>query len=114
MKETVRQIDGEFWFTAAYAAKLLATTRNKVEAMAVRGLLRSLDQGALVFVAEADVTRLRRNPQELAQVKEAAKMPAHPRKGEKMPAGTTYVGETPKAGAAARIGHPLKDEGRRS
>ncbi len=117
MTEPVFRIGGEFWFSAGYASGLLGTTRKKVEAMAVRGLIRSREQGNDVLVAEADVTRLRRHPQELVKVKEAAKMPAYPKRSASMPRDTIYKGDpfNPKAKGAqlGRIGHPLKDEGRK-
>jgi hypothetical protein len=114
MKSKTRQIDGEFWFTAIYAATLLGTTKKKIEAMIVRDLIRAREDGNAWLVAEADVTRLRRDSDALSALKEAARMPAYPPKGGSMPADTIYVGDTPPQTLRARprIGHPLKDEGR--
>lgn len=113
MKIRTQQIDGEYWFTAKYAAELLGTTRKSVEAMAVRELVRARPEGLSFLIAENDVTRFRRDAELLAGAKKAAKMPAVPRKGEKMPAGTIYKGDPPKSALKAlrRIGNPLSDEG---
>ena len=113
MKSRTQQIDGEYWFTAKYAAELLGTTRKTVEAMAVRELVRARPEKLSFLIAESDVTRFRRNPQLLAEAKKAAKMPAVPAKGETMPGGTIYKGDPPKRvlKTASRIGNPLADEG---
>ena len=115
MKIRTQQIDGEYWFTAKYAAELLGTTRKTVEAMAVREIVCAREDGASYLIAESDVTRFRRDPGLLAEAKKAAKMPAHPRKGETMPAGTIYKGDPLKRPlkASPRIGNPLADEGHR-
>jgi hypothetical protein len=108
-----QQIDGEFWFTAKYAATLLKTNRKKIEAMAVRDLIRALPDGDSFLIAEAEVTRLRRNPGALADAKEASRMAAYPRRGETMPSDTIYRDDPfpDSVKVRPRIGHPLKDEG---
>ena len=113
MKAKTVQIDGEYWFTAKYAAELLGTTRKTVEAMAVRELIRARPESLSFLIAESDVTRFRRDSHMLAEVKKAAKMPAVPSKGETMPGGTIYKGDPPKREGvrARRIGNPLADEG---
>lgn len=106
-----KQIDGEFWFTAKYAGELLGTTRKKIETMAARELLRYREEGGAILIAQSDVTRLRRNPKELAIAKEAAKEPAYPRRSEKMPKTTIYVGDQTSSEfkVRSRIGNPLAD-----
>jgi hypothetical protein len=113
MVARTRKVDGEYWFTAKYAATLLSTSRQKVEAMAVRGLVRSKPEGNSFLIAEPDVTRLRRDPSALKEFKAAAKMPARPAKGEAMPAATIYKGDPSPQRLNMRpsIGHPLKDQG---
>lgn len=113
MKARTQQIDGEYWFTAKYAAELLGTPRKTVEAMAVREIVRSRAENLSFLIAESDVTRLRRDAQMLAEAKKAAKMPAFPAKAETMPSGTIYKGDPPKRAmrAASRMGNPLADEG---
>ena len=113
MKTRTYQIDGEYWFTAKYAAELLGTTRKKVEAMAVRELVRARPENLSFLIAESDVTRFRRAPSLLAEAKKAAIMPAVPAKGEKMPPTTVYKGDPPKSTLklAPRVGNPLADEG---
>jgi hypothetical protein len=113
VKIRTQQIDGEYWFTAKYAAELLGTTRKTVESMAVREIVRAREEGTSFLIAESDVTRFRRDADLLAEAKKAAKMPAHPRKGETMPAGTIYTDDPPKRPrkVAPRIGNPLADEG---
>ena len=115
MKIRTQQIDGEYWFSAKYAAELLGTARKTVEAMAVRELVRARSEDLTFWIAESDVTRLRRDPKLLTDTKKAAKMPAHPVKGETMPSGTVYKDEMPKRAtpAARRIGNPLADQGRK-
>jgi hypothetical protein len=112
---TVRaqQIDGEFWFTAKYAASLLGTSRKKIEAMAVREIVRSKPDGNSFLIAESEVTQLRRDRKALADAKKAAAMPGDPRKAEAMPADTVYKGDPfpEKLRMKGRIGHPLKDPG---
>ena len=85
MKSKVLKIDGEFWFTAQYAASLLQTSKKKVEAMVVREVIRARPEGNSFLIAEAEVTRLRRDPKALAEAKEASQMPAYPKRGERMP-----------------------------
>ncbi len=113
MKLRTHQIDGEHWFTAKYAAELLGTTRKTVEAMAVRELVRARPENLSFLIAESDITRFRRDPGLLAEAKKAAKMPAVPAKGEKMPPTTVYKGDPPKPTLklTPRIGNPLADEG---
>lgn len=113
MKVRSQKIDGEYWFTAKYAAELLGTTRKTVEAMAIRETVRARAENLSFLIAESDVTRLRRDSHMLAEAKKAAKMPALPAKGETMPSGTIYKGDPPKRAmkAASRIGNPLADEG---
>jgi hypothetical protein len=89
----VQQIDGEYWFTAKYAASLLGTSRKKIESMAIREIVRARADGESFLIAESDVTRLRRDPETLAQAKDAARMPGDPRKGETMPSTMTYKGD---------------------
>ncbi len=115
MKVKTQQIDGEFWFTAQYAAELLGTTRKIVEAMATRELVRARPENLSFLIAEGDVTRFRRDAHLLAEAKKAAKLPAAPAKGEAMPKGTIYKGDSPKRGTrvAPRIGNPLADQGHR-
>ena len=112
MKAKIQQIDGEYWFTAKYAAELLGTTRKIIEAMAVRELVRSIPDNLTFVIAEADVTRLRRDPQLLADAKKAAKMPAVPARSEPMPIGTIYKGDRPKPAVktVGRIGNPMADQ----
>lgn len=110
--ERAKSVDGEYWFSARYAAELLGTNRKIVEAMAIRELVRSLDPDTDCYIAEADVTRLRRDADALKAVKEAAKLPPVPKRGEQMPDATIYAGENSIPGfAKGRIGHPLKDQG---
>ena len=113
MKVRTHQIDGEFWFTAKYAAELLGTTRKTIETMAIRELVRALPDGLSYLIAETDVTRFRRDPEVLRAVKLAAKLPPVPAKSEPMPAGTIYKGDPPKAAKKtfSRMGNPLADEG---
>lgn len=113
MKKQVVRIDGEFWFTARYAAQLLGTSAKKVEAMAVRELLKSRQEGNGFLIAEAEVTRLRNDPDALAAVKKASKLPAVPSKGETMPRQTIYKGDAlPESlSVRERIGNPLRDKG---
>ncbi|MBA4165277.1 MAG: hypothetical protein C0510_11745 [Erythrobacter sp.] len=108
-------MDGEFWFVAAYAAKLLNTSRKKVEAMAMRELLRSRQDGNSFLIAESDVTYLRRNPDALKKIKQLVILPRNPKRTAKMPDSTLYVGEG-KAAVAVRaaVGNPLADSGDRS
>ena len=115
MKAKTRQIDGEFWFTARYAAELLGTTRKVIETMAVRELVRALPEGLSFLIAESDVTRLRRDPEALREAKSAAKLPSVPTKSDPMPSGTIYKGDPPKRATKtySRVGNPLADEGRR-
>lgn len=111
MLQTIK-VDGEFWFLAGYAASLLKTTTHKIEAMAIRGIIRWRQDGDLLYIAEADVTRLRRDKSELKKLKEAVKMPIIPRPSEKMPSNTAYVGQKREAlKVRQRIGAPLKDQG---
>ncbi|GAA0767566.1 hypothetical protein GCM10009076_26920 [Erythrobacter ramosus] len=112
--KAIQQIEGEWWFSARYASGLLNSTTKKVEAMATRGLVRSIQVENTYLIAETDVTNLRRNPDALKAIKEASKMPAHPRKGERMPDGTSYVGDSkaPRK-TKGRLGNPLADEGHR-
>jgi hypothetical protein len=114
VKSKVLQIDGEFWFTAQYAASLLQTTKKKVEAMAVRDLIRVRPEGTSFLIAEAEVTRLRRDSKALAEAKEASQMPAYPKRGERMPSDTIYKDDPfpDSLKVRPRIGHPLKDEGK--
>jgi len=113
MKAKVQRIDGEFWFSAQYAAGLLQTTKKKVEAMAVRELIRARPEGDSFLVAEIEVTRLRKDAKALADLKNASKMPAFPRRGERMPSDTIYRDDPSPTSlnVRPRIGHPLKDEG---
>jgi hypothetical protein len=108
-----QQLDGEYWFTAKYAATLLGTSRKKVEAMAVPELVRARPDGASFMIAESEVTRLRRDPKALADMKKASAMPAYPRKAETMPSPTVYKGDPfpDQLRVRGRIGHPLKDQG---
>jgi hypothetical protein len=114
MKSKVLQIDEEFWFTAQYAASLLQTSKKKVEAMAVRDLIRARPEGNSFLIAEAEVTRLRRDPKALTEAKEASAMPAYPERGERMPSDTIYKDDPFPESVVVRprIGHPLKDEGK--
>jgi hypothetical protein len=107
-----QQIDGEFWFTAKYAASLLGTSRKKVEAMALRDLVRSRPDHISFLIAETDVTRLRRDPKALAEAKKAAAMPGYSRKAETMPSATVYKGDPfpNELRIRGRIGNPLKDQ----
>lgn len=113
MKKPVRLVDGEHWFTASYAAQLLGTTRSKIVTMVVRELLRSQGEGSGLLIAESDVTRLRRNRAELAELKKAAAEPAYPRRSQNQPKDTVYVGNAPKAElrVKGRMGNPLADQG---
>jgi hypothetical protein len=81
--------------------------------MAVRNLLRARPEGNSFVIAEVDVTRLRRDASALARVKEASRMPAYPRRGERMPSDTIYKDDPfpDSVKVRPRIGHPLKDEG---
>lgn len=107
-----QQIEGEYWFTAKYAATLLGTSRKKIEAMALRDILRARSDGSSFLIAESDVTRLRRNPKALAEAKESAAMPGHPRKAERMPASTIYKGDPypNELNVRGRVGNALKDQ----
>ena len=113
MKRNARHLDSEFWFTARYAAKLLGTTRAKIENMVVREFLRSRGEGNDLLIADVDVTRLRRSPADLAVIKKAAVGPAYPRQKEAQPRETLYFGNAPKPELKVkdRIGTPLADQG---
>ena len=112
MKLKTLTIAGEYWFTSKYAAELLGTTRKKVEAMAARQLIRASQDGTLI--AEADVTRLRRDPAALSALKKAATMPSYPKRETPMPRGTVYKGDAPTRLPKIRstVGNPLADEGK--
>lgn len=112
MTPHAQNIDGEWWFTVKHTASLLGVTKKTVETMLIRGYLRGSDENVGPLVAEADVTRLRRDPAALKDAKAGCKLPKVPKKERPMPFGTTYVGETrTPANTKGRIGNPLADEG---
>lgn len=69
--------NGVHWFSARHAAELLGTRRGKIATMVIRGLLTPHPDAGADWVAEADVTRLRRDPDALkAIMKQAHEVPA--------------------------------------
>lgn len=110
-KAKVLTENGVHWFSQAYAAQLLGTTRGKIKVMIVRELIGCHPVLGEDWIAETDVTYLRRNPVQYADVKNQLREPAWPGRGETMPQGTIYKGDPPSAKArfVGRIGHPLKD-----
>lgn len=110
-KAKVMAVNGEYWFSRAYAAQLLGTTRGKIDTMVVRGFLSPNPLLGPDWIAESDINHLRHNPNQYAYVKKQLREPAWPGRGETMPQGTIYKGDPPsdKARFIGRIGHPLKD-----
>ena len=103
--------DGELWFTAKYAATLLGTSRKKVEAMAIRELIRARPDGISFLIAECEVTQLRRDPSALSALKKAVVLPRAAKYPEWMPSETVYKDDAIPStlSVCGRIGHPLKD-----
>jgi hypothetical protein len=110
-KAKVMALNGEYWFSKAYAAELLGTTRGKIETMIVRGFLTPSPMLGSDWIAETDVNHLRHNPDQYAYVKKQLHEPASPKRGERMPEGTVYKGDPIPRSARfkGRIGNPLKD-----
>lgn len=110
-KSKVFSENGKFWFSRAYAAQLLGTTKGKILLMAARGFLTAHPSIGPDWVAEADVNSLRHHPENYAIIKKQLRERALPERGVPMPASTKYVGEAPrsKGQVKGRIGHPLKD-----
>lgn len=74
--------DGQFWFAIGYAAELLRTSTQKVEALALRGDLRSREEGGCVWIAEDRVTALRRDETERKKLLGSVKLVRPPRRPE--------------------------------
>lgn len=110
-KSKVMVLNGEYWFSRAYAAELLGTTRGKIETMVVRGFLTPNPVLGPDWIAESDVNHLRHNPDQYAFLKKQLREPAWPQRGEKMPEGTVYKGDPvpSRTRFVGRIGNPLKD-----
>jgi len=62
--------DHAFWFALPYAAKLLAMAPRKVEMLAIAGRLSAREENGILWIAEADVTGLRRDQAALAAAKQ--------------------------------------------
>lgn len=65
--------EGAYWFSLDYAAELLHTTPRKVEALVLSGRLSLQEDRKELWIAEADVTALRRDPAALKAVKRAVR-----------------------------------------
>lgn len=104
-------LNGEYWFSRAYAAELLGTTRGKIATMVIRGFLAPHPMLGADWIAESDVNHLRHNPEQYAYLKKQLKEKAWPGRGEKMPEGTIYKGDhlSKTRHYRGKIGHPLKD-----
>lgn len=61
--------DGTFWFALPYAAKLLSIAPRKVEMLVIAGRLSAREEDGVRWIAEGDVTGLRRDPVALAAAK---------------------------------------------
>lgn len=110
-KSKVFTQDGVHWFSQAYAAQLLGTTRGKIKTMVTRELIGCHPTLGDEWISESDVNHLRHHPEEHTNIKKQLREPAWPKRGEAMPKGTIYKGDPVRRGAQfkGRIGHPLKD-----
>lgn len=57
----VLEIDGCFWFSLEFGAELLHTIPPRIEMLALAGRLAFRREGEALWIAEADITALRRD-----------------------------------------------------
>lgn len=69
-KPKVLSENGVHWFSQAYAAQLLGTTRGKIKVMVMREIVRSHPLLGDEWVAEIDINRIRNDPEELKGLKQ--------------------------------------------
>lgn len=61
--------EGEFWFAEMYAASLIGTTRRKIEIARIRGLIEAREIEGQIYYRETLITSLRRDPQQVKELK---------------------------------------------